>query len=114
MFGISLVLISPQSIAMNGNELFTQCTSPEGSVEIRECGSYIMGVMSGTTMMMVSLQILHPESNAYPMLFCVKSAEPTEHLIDVVVKFLRGQPGTRHYDAASQVLLAFSEAFPCH
>jgi hypothetical protein len=111
---ILIALTSPPASAMTGNELLEQCAAPDGSVEHKQCGSYIVGVMSGANMMMIGTKQLHEGSSAYPVLFCVTPSVPTAELIDVVVKYLRAHPGDRKYDAASEVLLSFREAFPCH
>ena len=99
---------------MTGDELLRQCTAPVGSIEQKQCGSYILGVMSGANMMMIGTKQLHAESAAYPVLFCVTPSVPTPQLVDVVVKYLRANPEGRQYDAGSEVLLAFREAYPCH
>lgn len=109
-----LALTSLRASAMTGDELLTQCAAPEESVEHKQCGSYILGVMSGANMMMIGTKQLHSDSVAYPVLFCVTPSVPVKELIDAVLKYLRSNPAGRRYDAGSEVLLAFREAYPCH
>jgi hypothetical protein len=108
-----LALTSLRVSAMTGDDLLKQCTAPDESVEHKQCGSYILGVMSGANMMMIGTKQLHPDSTIYPVLFCVTPSVPTPQLIDVVVKYLKANPEGRKYDAGSEVLLSFREAFPC-
>ena len=83
------------------------------SVEWKQCGSYVTGVVGGATMLMVSMRLLNPESASYPLLFCVSPSVPEKGVVDAVVKYLRTNTSGRHYDAASEVMLALKEAFPC-
>jgi hypothetical protein len=62
----------------------------------------------------LGMKQLHPDSTIYPVLFCVTPSVPTSQLVDIVVKYLRANPAGRKYDAGSEVLLSFRDAFPCH
>lgn len=60
-----------------------------------------------------SMKLLHPDAASYPKLFCVESSRPVKDLLDAAVGYLQHNPNGRHYDAASEVVLALEQAFPC-
>jgi len=44
---------------------------------------------------------------------CVPNEATVRQIIDVVKKYLENNPENRHYGAASSVVLALRQAFPC-
>jgi hypothetical protein len=99
--------------ALTGDELLKQCSVASNSLERQQCESYIAGVADGINTLMTSMRLLHPDSPSYPKLFCVASSKPVRDLVEATTGYLLRNPGRRHYDAASEVILALEEAFPC-
>lgn len=108
-----LGFISPPAIALTGDQLLQRCTTAVDSVGHKQCESYVAGIVDGINTMAISMKLLHQGEPEYPKLFCVASSDPIKSLIDAVIGYLSRNPDSRHYNAASQVLLALQEAFPC-
>ena len=101
------------AFALTGDQLLQRCTAKAGSADYSQCESYIAGVADGTNTLMTSMRLLHPEGPEYPKLFCTATGTPTTSLVEAVTGYLSRNAGSRHFDAASEVLLALREAFPC-
>jgi hypothetical protein len=99
--------------ALTGDQLLQRCMTAAESLEHKQCESYIAGVVDAINTLTTSMKILHPGGPEYPKLFCVTPSEPIRSLVDATTGYLSRNPGSRHYDAASEVLLALQEAFPC-
>lgn len=95
--------------AATGEELFRQCSDP---MKEKECKAYVNGVADGVTTFTVTVQLLHPNDPSYPRLFCTETVTP-EELVRATRKYLASHPKTRQFGAASQVMLALQQAFPC-
>jgi len=114
--GFSLIVFAATSMpahAVTGEELLAQCSAPAGSSDRWRCEGYVQGVANGATMLAISMRQIHPGSDKFPLLFCVASTVPAEQLVSAAINYLKSNPGSRHYDAASELLLAFQQAFPC-
>src|SRR3990167_9101772 len=98
---------------MTGDELLKQCSTQEGSVDWVRCEGFVHGVARGVTILSIALFQSHRDREDYPLLFCIDKSVPPKKLIEIAVDYLRSHPNDLHYDAASELLLAFREAFPC-
>jgi len=101
---VALIAATPahgQPMFMTGNELYTQCTSPDELV----CSGFVMGVSDTIA--------TYQSASAVRSVICLPKGVNTGHLIDAVVKYLGEKPEVRHYTAASSVIGAMLEAFPC-
>lgn len=103
------IFICHSARAATGEELFRQCSDP---MKEKACKAYINGVADGVTTFTVTVQLLHPKDPSYPRLFCTEAVAP-EELVRATRKYLANHPETRHFGAASQVMLALQQAFPC-
>lgn len=95
--------------AATGEELFRQCSDP---MKEKGCEAYINGIADGVTTFTVTVQLLHPGDSSYPRMFCTDTVTP-EELVRATREYLANHPETRHFGAASQVILALQQAFPC-
>jgi hypothetical protein len=112
---LMLLILCSTSIplfALTGDQLLQRCAMTDGP-DRKQCESYIAGVVDGVNTLTTSMKLLHPGGPDYPKLFCVTSLAPIKSLVDATTGYLSRNPGSRHYDAASEVLLALQEAFPC-
>src|SRR3990172_3500885 len=98
---------------MTGNELLKQCSAQEGSVDWVRCEGFVHGVARGVTILSIALYQSRRDREDYPLLFCIDKSVPPKKLIVIAVDYLRSNPDDRHYDAASELLLAYRETFPC-
>jgi Rap1a immunity proteins len=105
--------VSLPASALSGDQLLQHCTKTVESAEHNRCEGYIVGVVEGINTLTTSMKLLHPGGPEYPRLFCVAPSEPIKNLVDATTKYLSHNPGSGHYDAASEVLLALQAAFPC-
>lgn len=117
--GISALLmahLAPPAYAenMTGTELFAKCTAAAGSVAHKQCRYYIAGVVDGADTLIISLRLLHPSNGVFHRLYCLPSGVDAKSLVSPIIRYLRNHPLTRHYGAASEVLLALKQAYPCH
>jgi hypothetical protein len=69
-----------------------------------------LGYVAGVTDTLLSLQAAKPH-----MGYCIRipAAVTGGQLRDIAVKYLQEHPEERHYTAASEVILAMLNAFPC-
>jgi hypothetical protein len=88
-------------IWLKGNALLELC-SPRPRVE---CGAYIDGVQDAMNFFVVA--------QAVSKLVCIPVGTQKGQIIGAVVSFLRDNPSAVEYGAASDVLNALKEAFPC-
>lgn len=98
---------------LTGDELLKQCSAQEGSADWVRCEGFVHGVARGVTILSIALYQARRDREDYPLLFCIDKSVPPKKLIVIAVDYLRSHPDDRHYDAASELLLAFREAFPC-
>jgi Rap1a immunity proteins len=88
---------------LTGNDLLRFCSSHE-AFETNMCTGYIEGVRDGLMFATVSLK-------SKPF-FSVPNKVSSDQLRDVVVKYLRDNPETRHKPAGMLTIFALKEAFP--
>jgi hypothetical protein len=94
LFILAFVALSSPAVAHSGNDLLQSCEA----VETRKgCEGYIFGVYRAT-----------------PVKICPSDQVDSIQMRDVVVKFLRGNPETRHVDSVTTILDALTSAFPCN
>jgi Rap1a immunity proteins len=94
------VLISISDIT--GNDLLEHCSSHE-PFELNFCTGYIEGVRDGLMFAAVRLK-------SEPF-FSVPNEAKSEQVKDIVVKYLRDNPETRHKPAGMLTFLALEKAF---
>ena len=88
-----------------GNDLFDYCQRREAS-----CTAYVLGAVDGFTYS----DELHGQSEANHLtVFCTPDHANGAQLTDVFAKYLRDHPEKRHFAAASLILGAMMDAFPC-
>ncbi len=88
---------------LTGNDLLRFCNSHE-AFETNICTGYIEGLRDGLMFATVSLK-------SKPF-FAVPDKVSSDQLRDVVVKYLRDNPETRHKPAGMLTIFALKEAFP--
>jgi hypothetical protein len=86
----------------NGNDLLRYCSSHQ-PFELNFCTGYIEGVRDGLMFAAVSLK-------SEPF-FAVPNEAKMEQLKDIVVKYLRDNPETRHKPAGMLTFIALKQAF---
>jgi len=109
ILALVLLLADQPVYAFTGEELFNECSD---AAKEKQCEAYVRGVADGVTTLTVTAGILHPDSQLYPRLFCVEDVTSDE-LVRAVRRYLTDNPSTRHFNAASQVILALQGSFPC-
>src|SRR6185437_12653844 len=82
----------------DGNDLYNMCIAQVGTLQQMECAGYIAGVSD----IMAATNII-----------CVPPGVTVQEAVDVALKYLRDNPATRHYSAASDVWVSLKESFPC-
>jgi len=87
---------------INGNDLLRYCSSHQ-PFELNFCTGYIEGVRDGLMFAAVSLK-------SEPF-FAVPNEAKMEQLKDIVVKYLRDNPETRHKPAGMLTFIALKQAF---
>lgn len=87
---------------VTGNDLLTHCSSHE-PFELNFCTGYIEGVRDGLMFATVRLK-------SEPF-FAVPNEAKSEQMKDIVVKYLRDNPETRHKPAGMLTFLALEQAF---
>ena len=98
---------------VTGTELLAECSAVRDSAAHKQCVSYIAGVVDGIDTLITSLRLLHPLNGAYPRLYCLPPGTAATSLVAPTVDYLQKYPGTLHYGASSEVLLALKQAYPC-
>lgn len=114
MLLLSLLISVPSlGYAITGGELLAKCTAPTASSDRTFCDGYVAGVASGAIIASIAMTKARPELRASPPVFCMPASVPQEKLTELAVTFLRRNPASQRYSAASELILAFREAFPC-
>lgn len=88
---------------LTGNDLLRFCTSHE-AFEVNVCVGYIEGVRDGLMWATVSLK-------SKPFFMVPKKAS-SDQLNEIVVKYLKDNPETRHKPAGMLTFEALNKAFP--
>jgi hypothetical protein len=92
------------SVFESGNELYDLCTS-SSAVKLGACSGYIMGVSDAES-------VLATETG-HARLFCEPDSAVVRQDVDIVKRYLENHPELRHLSAASMVVFALQQAFPC-
>lgn len=107
MIALALALVAPADdrplVYLTGNQLYEQCQSPAPG---RRCEGYVIGVLDTVTGLQSSGAIA-------PQICLSDNNVDSKQLVDIVAKFLHSHPERRHHSAASLVVPALREAFPC-
>lgn len=90
--------------AMNANTLYEYCKSSDTARNLT-CVSYILGASDSYASL--------TQAGAAPARVCMPEGSTRVQLRDVAVKYMEAHPEYRHFSAASQVILALMDAFPC-
>jgi hypothetical protein len=99
---LALASMPPKAlIFLTGSELYDHCQRASSLV----CVSYVMGI-ADTIASQANL-------GAIPRQFCMDENVTGRQVTDVVVRYLTDHPDSRHNSAASIVVPALREAFPC-
>ncbi|QDZ06400.1 hypothetical protein FPZ24_02020 [Sphingomonas panacisoli] len=105
MIGLALTLAaSSMGTFYTGNKLYKLCTAPPGDSDVGLC----LGLVGGASDMLAAIQGIAGGSSV-----CTSSNVTLGQEKDVVVKYLSDHPEVRDRSAASIVLVALSQAFPC-
>ena len=98
---------SPGAHYVTGNELYRACTT--GS---RDCAGYVAGVLDAAAYFRVFSVMRHGQASD-AVQACVPDPVPVVQVVDVVTDYLRTHPRERNSGAASLVLDAAREVWPC-
>lgn len=121
LLGSCIAPVSVDAQTTSGNALYDTCTS-DNTVLAGFCIGYIMGLVEGQfwggllSAKAAGIQFESQDFNATLNEFfqhCIPQDATNEQLRDVVVKYLRNNPATRHQTARILVWQAYREAFPC-
>jgi hypothetical protein len=85
-----------------GNKLYANCL--ETDARRLDCAGYVSGVSDTLTAM---------QSVSGREAYCPTVDVTRAQVRDVAIKYLAAHPEKRHYAAASLVMMALTEAFPC-
>ena len=88
-----------------GNQLLQTCTDDGLSGEAFTCLAYIEGVVD-STQFYASLNLLNRT-------ICAPKGVTLGQMQDIVIAYLRANPGTRHLPSVYLITLSMREAFPC-
>jgi hypothetical protein len=90
----------------DGNKLFSDCTEKD-PVSDGLCSGYIIGVFDSHAAYLALLP--YGAIN----LFCPPQGAAAGQVRDIVVRYLETHPETLQYTAASEIIVALMDAFPC-
>ena len=104
---LAAMLVSAPVLALDGNEFLDRCRkldeqTPNGFA----ARGYCLGFTSGIVSVMQNHEI-------YGFNACIPGNVRMVQIRDVVLQFLKDNPGKRHLEASSIVAGALSDAFPC-
>jgi hypothetical protein len=105
-FAAAIAAPAPQADGsfFTGNDLHEVCQSTEGFHEVM-CTVYIAGVNDAMVTVIAS--------KAIKPLYCLPKHVDGEQLADIVRKYLKNNPASRHTAASSIVMIALRVSFPC-
>lgn len=99
-----------------GNDLLRTCSSSDSTART-PCYAYLRGVLNGHWASMANYRafrgVVTPTAPEMGEIICTPQGFTWEQGKDVVVSYLRDNPTTRHFPAASLVLGALAISFPC-
>ena len=85
----------------DGNKLYDTCSDEDSEVKIGMCIGYILGVVD----------LYEGTRNSFKMSKCIKANVNGGQLQDIMLKFLKKNPETRHKPAALLIRNALNETF---
>jgi len=98
---VGVLALPRPAAALDGNELLDRCTHEDEAVEL-----WCMGYASGWH----GRNAIRAKGDSNPI--CFPEARASQFK-DVLVKYLKNHPETRHQHAVLLTFKAFKEAFPC-
>jgi len=108
---VSSALAYSSSDYLTACKLYLRAKTPDGfdadtteTMQIGVCLGYTRGVSEAAQIWQLGTKV---------QTFCVPEEADADQLVRVAVKYLEDNPAKLHYNAASTVLGAFMEAFPC-
>ncbi len=101
---VLLLSMSP-SFALDGNDLYKMCATPNGQPVKGICIGYVRGFIEG---MRGQAWI----DKTQPV-FCIPDNMQYSQAVDIVTIFLRDTPEQRHQDSGILVMAAMAKAYPC-
>lgn len=101
-FALAAVLQNAPVLAITGNDIWEVCTLSSGQGSA--CRSYVAGVLDTYA----TFETLLESEN-----YCIPERATYDQVSDVVVAFLRDNPGQRHHPGALLVLMAARDGFDC-
>ena len=94
---------------VSGNELYRHCSERAASPAYTTSAAYCVGYVSAVNDTLNSWLVLEGRQA-----FCLPPGSNAGQLADIVRVYLRDNPSTRHFGAATLVMSALLEAFPCN
>jgi hypothetical protein len=94
----------PYANYTSGNDLYGFCDSSQPA-DFLICAGYVSGVVD---------TVGRVQREQGFCLFDIPLNVPRQQAADVVAKYLREHPETRHYSAVDSVVPALKQAFPCN
>lgn len=106
----ALLMAAPAGAqAHDGNKFLALCSTAEASTvayyaDAASCLNYVVGVVDAVNSMLV------PPA---PRIWCAPSGVTSGQARDVAIRYVIAHPEKRHTLAASMIIVALHEAFPC-
>lgn len=94
-----LLAVTPATFFGTGNDLQT-CNQISGPDEEIVCTAYTKGVLDGI--------LLYAKT-----VLCIPQGVTQGQILDIVKREIRDHPESRHYTAASLIVVALAKSFPC-
>jgi hypothetical protein len=104
---VSLAVSGP-AWGMDGNKLYSYC-SDTSRFESGVC----MGVIVGNIDAMKAISTYSKSTKWLRNYFCLPLNATNGQLVEIVIKYLKGHPETRHTRASDEIYIALQKAFPC-
>lgn len=101
-------LWSTQARSIDGNKLLELCTSTAGATYYQDqafCAGYFQAINDS----LITFELVGVVQN----LTCIPKQVSLLQMRDVALRYISTRPDVRHTFAASQVLAALKQAFPC-
>jgi len=90
----------------DGNRLYSDCKNESDTMAQGFCVGYVSGL--------VDLDLVYASMiEGYRPQYCLRSSVNPMQLKDLVIQYLEANPEQRQYPAASSVIMALKNAFPC-
>ena len=90
----------------DGNNLYGDCKNESDTLAQGFCVGYVSGL--------VDLDLFYADMiEGYRPQYCLRNAVNPMQLKELVIQYLEANPEQRQYPAASNVIMALKNAFPC-